>query len=145
MRTLQFKDSSDSTNKGTRQKKIGAIGERIARAYLKKHGWRILDTNVRFGQDELDILAMCPSEKTIVIVEVRTSACKGKRPEATITKRKRKAMRRVASHLQKEAVKHRCLLRVDVIAVQLANSNENQQIRHYKGILPVIKIKKMQF
>ena len=40
------------------QKTIGDRGERLARTYLKKRGWKILATNLRFGQDELDILAL---------------------------------------------------------------------------------------
>ncbi len=138
---MQFRDFSGSLQGVTRQK-IGAVGEQIARAYLKKRGWRILDTNVRFGQDELDILAMCPREETIAIVEVRTTARNGKRPEDTITHRKRKAMRRVARHVQTEALKHRCSLRVDLIAVQLADTHESSKIRHYKGVLPIRTIKK---
>lgn len=144
MRILQFRDFS-GRHQGINRQKIGAVGEQIARSYLKKLGWRILDTNVRFGQDELDILAMCPREETISIVEVRTTARKGTRPEDTITQRKRKAMRRVARHVQTEAIKHRCSLRVDLIAVQLADSHESPKIRHYKGVLPIRKKKNTKF
>lgn len=51
-------------------KKVGAIGEKIAKEYLQKEGYKILETNFycRFG--EIDIVAKNGDE--IVFVEVKT-------------------------------------------------------------------------
>ncbi len=121
------------------QKTIGDRGERLARTYLKKRGWKILATNLRFGQDELDILALSSDKQTLSIVEVRTTTCKNRSPEATVTLQKRKAMLRLASQLQSDASKHSCLLRVDLITVRLFE--RKPQIRHFEGILPLRKRK----
>ena len=49
---------------------IGKNGEEIARKYLEKHGFKIIETNKRFSKTcEIDIIA---EEKGIIVfVEVR--------------------------------------------------------------------------
>ncbi|MDE5837545.1 MAG: YraN family protein [Paramuribaculum sp.] len=49
---------------------IGAWGEEQARDFLVGKGYAILDTNVRFGKNELDIVAR--HHDRIVFVEVKT-------------------------------------------------------------------------
>lgn len=114
---------------------IGSKGEKIARSYLKNRGWRIVSKNVRVGQDELDILAVSPNESTLAIIEVRSTNRVAGNPVSTITKKKRKAMRRVANHVKPQAMKHNFDLRIDVITVRL--SPEIPTVQHYKGVLPV--------
>ena len=51
--------------------KTGAVGEDLARRYLERNGYEILDTNIKFSRVcELDIIAKI--KKTIVFVEVKT-------------------------------------------------------------------------
>ncbi len=52
------------------RKEIGALGERVAAEYLRRHGFRIVDRNVARKTGELDIVA----EKVGVlhVVEVKT-------------------------------------------------------------------------
>ena len=116
-------------------KTIGKQGEIIALHYLQRLGWRLIDMNIRIGRDELDILVVSPDERTLAIVEVRTTADYSKIPERTITARKRARMLRMAKKLQSFAKKHRCILRVDVIAVTL--SFPDPCIRHYEGVFPI--------
>jgi putative endonuclease len=47
----------------------GAAGEKIARDYLKKKGYRILEQNFRCREGEIDIVA--EHKKCLVFVEVR--------------------------------------------------------------------------
>ncbi len=129
LQTLLFKDTS------SKQKQIGNLGERIAKSYLKKRGWRIVATNLRYGKDELDILGMPPSGNTLAIVEVRSTKSRTRNPVFTLTQRKRRAMARIARKVQCEATKHWCELRFDLITVKIYD--ETTQIRHYKGILPL--------
>lgn len=49
---------------------LGNKGEKIAQQYLKKHKYRILDTNYRCSFGELDIVATI--DNILVIVEVKT-------------------------------------------------------------------------
>ncbi len=49
--------------------KLGAFGERKAANYLRLHGYRIVDTNCRYRQGEIDIIAK--KRNYIVFVEVK--------------------------------------------------------------------------
>jgi len=49
---------------------LGKDGETAAMEYLKQHGYRILNTNWRFGKFELDIVA--ETDEEIVFIEVKT-------------------------------------------------------------------------
>ena len=118
-----------------RQRLIGTKGEKVALAYLKKDGWRCVATNVRFGKDELDILAMTPDEGTLVIVEVRATGLERKKPERTMGKSKRSAMMRIAKQLRGRARRSSCTLRVDLITVSFAK--KPVIIEHYRAVLRI--------
>ncbi len=55
---------------GTDRKTVGIIGENIAAAYLRRHGYKILERNYRLENHEIDIIAK--KGKTIIFVEVKT-------------------------------------------------------------------------
>ncbi len=52
------------------KKEIGDLGERAARRYLRRHGYRILHKNWRYGRDELDIIAK--GRGALIFAEVKT-------------------------------------------------------------------------
>ncbi len=76
--------------KSTRQR-IGRWGEEQAAGYLARHGFEILEKNLRTPYGEIDLLAS--QGKTLVFVEVktRTSMTFGT-PETSITPRKQEHM-----------------------------------------------------
>ena len=49
---------------------IGVEGERLAVEYLRKKGYRILETNYRYGRGEIDIIA--EKDRIVAFVEVKT-------------------------------------------------------------------------
>jgi putative endonuclease len=49
---------------------LGKLGEELAVDYLKKNGYKILNTNWTFQKAEIDIIAQI--ENTLAIVEVKT-------------------------------------------------------------------------
>jgi len=56
-------------------KEVGALGEKIAQEYLKRHGLRIRDINFARKTGELDIIAEGPEAGgTLHFVEVKTIA-----------------------------------------------------------------------
>ncbi len=59
----------DISTKG--KKEIGALGEKVAAEYLKRHGFSIRDRNVARKTGELDIVA--EREDTLHFVEVKTN------------------------------------------------------------------------
>ncbi len=74
-----FKDRKASGKAGERAAAVygstrdrGARGEDIARAFLKKQGFKIRDVNYQVHGGEIDIIAM--ERGTLVFVEVKASA-----------------------------------------------------------------------
>lgn len=76
---------------------VGKIGEEIACQIMRKKGFRIIETNWRFGHLEMDIIAA--NRKTIAFVEVktRTSAFGDKRPEEYVDQLKQRRMAAAAN------------------------------------------------
>lgn len=56
------------------KRKFGDIGEKIAQKYLKKHGYKIVETNYRNKLGEIDIIAYDKKEDYLVFVEVKTKS-----------------------------------------------------------------------
>ncbi len=55
---------------GMKRRDTGILGEKVARDFLKKRGFRILETNYRCPEGEIDIVAR--QKDSLVFVEVRT-------------------------------------------------------------------------
>jgi putative endonuclease len=53
-------------------RKTGDIAEDLARKHILKEGYRILDTNWRFGHLELDIVALDNNQLVVIEVKSRT-------------------------------------------------------------------------
>ena len=65
---------------------IGILGEQLAVSYLSKHGFQILERNWRFGQLEIDIVAL--TKEYLVFVEVKTRSVDYLvEPELSLTKK----------------------------------------------------------
>lgn len=54
----------------TQKQLLGQQGEEIAVAHLLEKGYSILERNYRYGQAEIDIIAI--NQKQLIIVEVKT-------------------------------------------------------------------------
>lgn len=52
------------------RKEIGALGERVAAEYLRRHGFKLIDRNVARKTGELDLVV--EKEDTLHFVEVKT-------------------------------------------------------------------------
>ncbi|MDR2735839.1 MAG: YraN family protein [Puniceicoccales bacterium] len=111
---------------------IGQVGEIAAQRYLKKIGYRILKTNWRHRNYEIDIVAL--NAEILVFVEVRTrnldALVSG---YDSITKKKRESLKTVFNaYLAKVGhVKH---YRFDVIEVTSNGTDNTQELRHFENI-----------
>lgn len=76
---------------------VGQIGEETACQIMKKKGFRIVETNWRFGYLEMDIIAVSRKEIAFVEVKTRTSTFGGKRPEEYVDELKRRRMAAAAN------------------------------------------------
>ena len=101
-----------------KRKERGTLGERIAAEYLRGLGYKILETNFRRPEGEIDIVAQ--DGDCLVFVEVRTrkSASFGT-PEESVTAAKRERLiSLVLAYLQTHS-NLPSLWRIDVVAIEL--------------------------
>ena len=116
--------------KDTKKITIGKEGEKIAAAYLKKNGYRIIEINFRCSIGEIDIVAKEKDDLVFVEVKTRKSIELGY-PEQAVGIRKQKKMSQLALwYLQKRKIAD-TNARFDVVAVTLIpEKNEVKLIKN---------------
>ena len=115
---------------------IGRRGEDVAVAFLEAKGFRILDRNVRWGREEVDIVAFEPTPRDdggmIVFIEVKARSGTGYgRPEAAVDKPKQEAIMRVAEAFLHERRLIPSPTRFDVVAVQFGPGEP--EVEHFEN------------
>ena len=101
-----------------KRRDTGIRGEKIARDFLKKRGFRILETNYRCSRGEIDIVAS--HRDYLVFIEVRTrSSDEYGSPEESITRTKKKRLKLAALHYLGSHNDFPELWRIDVVAIEL--------------------------
>lgn len=114
----------------------GAWGERWAARYLRLHGCRIIDQNVRpCRHGELDLIAL--HGKTYLFVEVKTR--KNERhgsPIEAVHRQKRRLMRRCATHWLSRhfLLNDHTPYRFDAIEVVGSPHHDRPEIRWIQGL-----------
>lgn len=71
---------------------LGRRGERAAARFLKRKGYRIIGRNVRLRRGEIDLIALAPDRRTIVIVEVKTRRDATISPQLSVTAAKERTL-----------------------------------------------------
>jgi putative endonuclease len=97
--------------------------------WLKRRGYRVIERNLRLGDDEADIIALDPDGSTIVLVEVKTRRRASPAPEESIGSAKRFRLARTAARLQQTRYPNRAL-RFDVMTI-IWPEGEDPQIKHW--------------
>lgn len=105
--------------------------EKLAAAYLRRRGYRILHRNLRLDRFELDIVAQ--TGDTIVFVEVRSRESDDlAAPEESIRFNKRQHLRQAARRYIARYGQPDLYYRFDVIGVVLT-ANERPKITHIEN------------
>ncbi|WP_420453885.1 YraN family protein [Rubrivirga sp.] len=115
---------------------IGRRGEDVAAAYLEARGYRILDRNVRFLREEVDLVAFQPTARDdggmIVFVEVKARSGGGfGRPEDAVDAAKQRAIMRVAEAYLHERRLIPSPTRFDVVAVHFGRGEP--RVEHFEN------------
>jgi putative endonuclease len=110
----------------------GILGEKLAKDYLKKRGYRIRESNYRCPEGEVDIIAEHNDYLVFVEVKTRRSREFGS-PEESITAEKREKLRAVAAHYQQTHDKLPQLWRIDVVAIELGPKNKPTRIELFEN------------
>ncbi len=110
-----------------KRRDTGILGEKLAKDFLKKRGYRILETNYRCPQGETDIVAR--HKKALVFIEVRTkTSLEFGSPEESITPAKKERMKAAAFHYRQTHSKLPPLWRIDVVAIELNEKGKLSRI-----------------
>ena len=117
-----------------KRKETGDLGEKLARQFLKKKGYRIIETNYRCRMGEIDIVAT--HKGSLVLVEVRTKCnpVYGS-PEESITKEKALHMERTAEYYRQEHPRAPTDWRIDLIAVELDPFGKLLRLEQLESVL----------
>jgi putative endonuclease len=106
-----------------RRKETGILGEKLACEFLKKKGYRILETNYRCPCGEIDIISR--QNDCLVFVEVRTTTnSKFVSPEGSITHTKMKHLEHAAEHYRQHHDRLPESWRIDMVAIELDDSQK---------------------
>ncbi len=101
-----------------KRRDTGIQGEKLAKDFLKKRGYRILETNYRCPEGEIDIIAK--HKDSLVFIEVRTkTSLEFGSPEESITLTKKERLRATASRYRQTHNDLPLLWRLDVVAAEL--------------------------
>lgn len=115
----------------TQNKEVGQKGELLAKEYLDKLGYKILETNKRFSRFcEIDIIAK--DKDTLVFVEVKTrssSFCGS--PLEAITKSKYENIKAGVFYYLEETKEKYKKFRIDAISIVL---NPKVEVNHLKNL-----------
>lgn len=108
-------------------------GEKIARDYLLKKGYKIIDRNFRKGYGEIDIIAIKNNILVFVEVKTRTTNQFGT-PLEQISYFKLKSLVKTAEFYRILNPKLPESMRIDAISVMLDNFGEVSNIEHIENI-----------
>ena len=100
------------------RRELGALGEKLAKNFLKKKGYRIRETNFRCRDGEIDIIAERKDYLVFVEVRTRTSSNFGSPEESVTAAKKAKIIASAFSYLNSHQDLP-SLWRIDFIAVEL--------------------------
>lgn len=115
------------------KKDFGEKGEGIAKNYLIKSGYKIIEKNFRTNFGEIDLI--CEKDSSIIFIEVRT-----KResdfllPEESITKRKIKHIKLASLEYLSRLKKVYKEIKFEFIGILFKNDNE-YEINHIKDFI----------
>ena len=96
-------------------RKIGKEGEKTARSYLVKMGWKILKKNYRTPFGEIDIIAKKDDIIAFIEVKTRLSDTFGLPSEAVTKQRKLKYIQGANYYFSGKVID--CIVRFDIIEV----------------------------
>jgi len=109
---------------------LGAKGEHLAEAYLRKNGFRILARNYRFQRAEIDLIVQEGNEIVFVEVKTRSNDHYGSGEEAVTAKKQAQIRKAAEGYITQHSVEN-ILLRFDVVVVEFHGTEH--LIRHLRN------------
>jgi putative endonuclease len=128
--------SPSAVARSRRAQRLGRVGERLAAEHLRRLGFRLLASNVRSRDGEIDLIAF--DGRTLVFVEVKTRCATARAvpPLERLERRQRARVRRLATAwLCASGAKrpHASELRLDAIGVVVDRTGRLLALDHVEG------------
>ncbi len=115
-----------------KRSETGVLGEKLAQDFLKKRGYRIIETNYRCLRGEIDIVAR--HKDCLVFIEVRTkSNLDFGSPEESISSTKQARMRTTAGFYLQSLPKMPASWRIDFVAVEMGKDGKARRIEIFES------------
>ncbi|MEK7561218.1 MAG: YraN family protein [Patescibacteria group bacterium] len=114
----------------------GDVGEKIAREYLQRKGYRIIEQNYLKPWGEIDIVAT--KNQKLIFCEVKTrsavSASVDFLPEHNITAAKRRNLRRICeTYCRERRLMPEQEWQIDVISVIFDEQQQKARVQHFEN------------
>ena len=116
------------------QQKIGNFGEKLAKNYLIKNGYKILAINKQVSHKEIDIIANINDFFIFVEVKTRLSTNPYLAEEALSAFKLRRLKRAISSYIYWKEI-NADQVRVDFIAIAVNSLTKIAKIKHFKDIV----------
>ncbi len=114
---------------------VGKLGERAARRFLRRLGYRILARNHQSSAGEIDLIAM--DGLTIVFAEVKTRTSRsGADPEANLARGQIGRISRAALRFLSSSGARQWPARLDLLTV-IIEPDRKPLVEHFKGAFPL--------
>jgi putative endonuclease len=110
-----------------RQQQFGKKSERLAAEFLRRKGYRILETNYRSKVGEIDIIAKDKGVLVFVEVKARSSSRFGS-PKGAVTPAKQRKISMTALDYLKRSGQTGARARFDVVAIDTAAGNADIEV-----------------
>lgn len=125
-----LRDGADANSPSTAA--LGARGEKLAKKFLRRNGWKILAANYRCPVGEADLIGLDRREQTIVFVEVKTrSSDRNVAPESAVNAAKQARLRKIARYYLATRNTADMPVRFDVISIVIPyDGKKSPDIRH---------------
>lgn len=113
---------------------VGAAGEEYVAGWLTRHGYRIVDRNVRYRGGELDIVAVDGDELVFVEVRVRTGERFGLAGESVDARKLATLLRAAEQYRERQPEVAEMIWRVDLIAITLRSNGSVEALDHHENL-----------
>ncbi len=113
--------------------KVGKFGEILAKNYLIRQGYGIIETNKKTSYLEIDIIANIKEKLVFIEVKTRTSNIYGAADQA-ISSKKLKLLKKAIILYINRAKFYTENIRLDLISVDINKRKKIANIKHYKDI-----------
>ena len=117
-----------------KRREVGVLGEKLARDFLKKKGYRIRETNFRCREGEIDIVAEKKGYLVFIEVRTRTGSDFGS-PEESVTFAKKEKLVSLALAYLDAHQNLPSLWRIDFVAVELDGKGKATRIELIENVV----------